>query len=206
MGLYNFNVDLGEPQGYGEIANTYMTDTQQRHTPIAINYDESKDIQLARRLSREMINVSGAELKLYVRTDNSDYDHVWDVDPDPTYWNCILVKGFFKPQPIEAQLVEWGLDTINKTEVVFSYHDILELVGDRMIRPGDVLQLPYNSLNIRPKNYRVLNSTPSGNFRYNWLYLTCQTETLTADITVRVEDDVQMDVPEQTGGVYRETL
>ncbi len=205
MALYNFNVDLAEINSNCETADTYMTDPQQRHTPVAIHHDESPDLKLARKLAREMINVSGAELKLYIRTDNADYDSVWDVDPDPTYWNCIFIKGFFKPQPIEALLSEWGVDTVNKTEVAFTYHDIFEQLGDRMLRVGDVIQLPYNSINIRPKNYRILNVTPSGNFRYNWLYLTCQVETLTADVSVRVEDDIQMDVPEQTGGVYRES-
>ena len=81
-------------------------------------------------------------------------------------------------------------------------------VGDRMLRTGDVIQLPYNAATtaLNPKNYRILNATPSGNFRYNWLYLTCQLETLTADITVRPEEDMPTEETTLDGGQYRESI
>ena len=77
-----------------------------------------------------------------------------------------------------------------------------------MLRTGDVVQLPYNAatMALNPKNYRILNATPSGNFRYNWLYLTCQLETLTADIAVRPEEDMPAEEPIRTGGQYRESI
>jgi hypothetical protein len=153
-----------------------------------------------------MINVSGAEIKLFVRTDNADFDSVWDEDPDPTYWTPLFLKAFFKPEPIQTELTKWGADTKNRTEVVFSHHQIYGLLGDRMLRAGDVVQLPYNAAAISPKNFRVLNATPSGNFRYIWLYLTCQVETLTADVAVRPEDDMPVDEQIRTGGQYRESL
>jgi len=188
----------------------FRSDVEQRHTPLALHDSNSNDLKLARAKANEIINVSGAEVKVYIRTENADYDQVWDADPDPTYWNNFTIKAFFKPQPLETELKKWGVDVANKTEVVFSHQNLFQLLGERMLRAGDVIQLPYNAATnaVAPKNYRVINSTPSGNFRYNWLYFTCQVEVLTADITVRPPDDSPIAVDEQigNGGVYRESL
>ena len=51
-----------------------------------------------------------------------------------------------------------------------------------------------------------MNATPSGNFRYIWLYFTCQVEILTADITVRPEEDMPTEEHVRTNGVYRESI
>lgn len=207
MGLYNFSVNTDQlTEADFAVLHTNRSEAQQRHTPIAIHDVESADIKLARQLANEMINVSGAELKLFLRTDNADYDSVWDEDADPTYWNALFLKGFFKPEPLQAELQEWGVDAPNRTEVTFSYERIINEIGARMIRPGDVMQLPYNSSVLKPKNYRVLNASPTGNYRYVWLYITCQVETLTADIAVRAEDDIPPVDNINTGGVYRESL
>jgi hypothetical protein len=163
---------------------------------------------MARLQAREIVNVSGAEVTIYLRTDNADYDSVWDEDPDPTYWNPIKLKGFFKPQPLEAELKQWGAEVVNKTEITFDHHEIVQLTGNRMLRAGDVIQIPYNSSNIAigPKNYRILNATPDGNFRYIWLYVKCSIESLTADITVRPEHDMPEEEQMKTNGQYRESL
>lgn len=191
---------------FDSILESYRTDVQQRHTPVAIHDPDSADLKYAKQLADEIVNVSGAELKVFIRTDNNDYDAVWDEDPDPTYWNPHLIKGFFKPSSIEMELNRWGLDTNNQTEIIFSFRQLFELFGDRMIRIGDVIQIPYNSAPINPKNYRVLNAAPTGNFRYNWLYFTCQVELLTADISVRPEIDMQEEEEQENGGVYRESI
>jgi len=208
MAIHRFGIDTGQvsPGLFNTVWESYRSDVEQRHTPIAIHDVESRDIRLARSLADEMINVSGAEIKLFVRTDNADYDAVWDEDPDPTYWTPVLLKAFFKPEPIQTELTKWGADTKNRTEVIFSHRRIYELFGNRMLRTGDVVQLPYNAAAISPKNFRVLNATPSGNFRYIWLYLACQVETLTADVAVRPEDDMPVEVEIQTGGQYRESI
>lgn len=209
MGIYNFAVDTGQinPGKFHSIVESFRSDSERRHTPVAIHDEESADIKLARRMADEMICVSGAEIKVFARTNNADYDSVFEEDADPTYWNPIPIKAFFKPEPIQSELAKWGIDTPNKTEVTFSHHQVITLFGDRMLRQGDVLQLPYNAASVKPKNYRILNATPSGNYRYIWLYLTCQVETLTADITVRVEQDLPViDEDLKTNGVYRESL
>ena len=209
MPIHRFAVNTGQvdPDTFNTILTSFRSESEQRHTPVAIHDNESADIRLARSQVREMIQVSGAEVTVYIRTDNADFDNVWDEDSDPTYWNPIKIKGYFKPQPLEAELKVWGAEVINKTEIVFDHHEVNQLVGERMFRAGDVIQLPYNAATVAlsPKNYRVLNATPSGNFRYTWLYLTCQMETLTADITVRPEEDIQPEEQVVTGGQYRES-
>ncbi len=187
---------------------SFRSDAEQRHTPLAIYNEDSADIQLARRLADEAINVSGAEVLVFQRTNNSDYDTVFDEDTDPTYWPALSFKAYFKPEPLQVTLEKWGAEGVNKAEVVFNHHQLFSLVGERMLRAGDVIQLPHNTITLKPKNYRVLNGSPTGNFRYTWLYFTCQVETLTADITVRVEDDLPptLENEAQANGVYRESL
>lgn len=208
MGIHRFAVNTGEisPDRFNTVWESYRSDTEQRHTPVALHDEGSADVRLARQMADEMVYVSGAEIKVYTRTDNADYDDVWDEDADPTYWAPVPMKAFFKPEPLQAELQAWGVDTPNKTEVVFSHRQVIEQFGERTLRAGDVLQLPYNAANHSPKNYRILNVTPTGNFRYIWLYLTCQVETLTADITVRVEEDMPEEEQVRSGGVYRESL
>lgn len=208
MGIHNFAIGTGHPQDdrFDAAWESQRSESQQRHTAIALHDDESADIKQARRMADEMINVCGGEVVVYVRTDNADYDAVWDEDPDPTYWNPINIKAYFKPQPLQAELAKWGVDTINRTEVVFSHLQIFQRLGKRMLRAGDVLQLPYNTTN-GLTNFRIINATPSGNFRFIWLYLTCQVETLTADVTVRTQEDMPpMDDQIRTGGGYRESV
>lgn len=205
--IHRFGMSEGiGDEAFDAVHESFRSDIDQRHTSLALHDPDSADVKLARQLADEIINVSGAEVKVYVRTDNNDYDAVWDEDPDPTYWNSIPVKGFFKPKPIETELKRWGVDTANKTEIIFSHRQIYNILGERMLRAGDVVQLPFNAVPISPKNYRILNATPSGNFRYIWLYFTCQLELLTADITVRPEQDMQDDEQIESNGRYRESI
>ena len=205
--IHKFAVPVGNVPSsvFNNILQTFQSDVQSRHSPIAIHGYESNDIGLARKMAQEAINVSGAEVVVYVRTDNADWDRVWDEDPDPTYWNPINLKAYFKPEPLQSELKSWGIDTPNRTEVTFSHYEIYGIMGERMLRPGDVIQLPYNSMVHSPQYYRILNVTPAGNFRFIWLYLNCSVETLTADKTVRVVDDMGK-LDDETPDVYRETV
>ncbi len=192
MPIYAFGIDTNQSGGdiFDSVGNDHRSDMEQRHTLLAVHNPTNNDLKTARALAEEMINVSGAEIKLYIRTDNADYDKLWDADPDPTYWNPIPIKAFFKPQPLELELKKWGADSVNKTELVFSHLQLFRLFNDRMVRVGDVVQIPYNSAveGLNPKYYRIVNASPSGNYRYNWLYFNCQIEALTADMTVRPDD------------------
>jgi len=211
--IYGFGTNedvLPEGDSFTSVRTDFRSEVEQRYTQVAIYQPDSNDLKQARKQADEIINVSGAEVKVYARTENNDYDPVWDSDPDPTYWNCVSLKAYFKPQPLEAELKKWGAEIINKTEIVFSHRHLYEEFGPRMLRTGDVIQIPYNAATTAtaPKNYRVTNGSPTGNFRYNWLYFTCQVEVLTADVTVRPADDTPMmqEEPIQSGGAYRESL
>lgn len=209
MPIYSFGVDTDQGGGsdFSVVKPDLRSDDQQRHTPLAIHNTESNDLQLARQRANEIINVSGAEIKVYARTDNADYDKLWDADPDPTYWNPVFMKAYFKPQPLEVELKKWGAEASdNRTEIIFSHHQLYEKFSDRMLRVGDVIQIPYNAAtkDLNPKYYRVTNAAPTGNYRYAWLYFTCHTTLLTADITVRPIDASPMPIDEPAQG-YRES-
>jgi hypothetical protein len=205
MPVYRFG-DQEQPI-FDQAHPDFRSDTEQRNTPLAVFDHDNPDIMYARRQVEEVINTSGAEVFVYIRTNNGDYDTVFDEDPDPTYWNKVPLKAYFKPAPLEAELKKWGAEIISKIEIVFSHMQLYKLFGERMLRAGDVIQIPYGAATTatNPKNYVVLNGTPSGTYKYVWLYFTCQTQTLSADITVRPPDDTPMstDADHET---YRESL
>lgn len=212
MSIYRFGFDYGNTiaESFDDAAPDYRSDTDQRNSPLALFDYDSPEVRTVRTLADEVVNISGAEVKVFIRTNNNDYDAVWDEDADPTYWSSVMMKAFFKPAPLETELKKWGADTINKTEVVFSHRQLFIEFGERMIRAGDVIQLPFNSSfdDRTPKTYRVLNGSPTGNFRYNWLYFSCAVETLTADISVRPQE-IQLPQDDElikTNGAYRESF
>lgn len=199
--IHRFAFQENTGNTFTDVHPSFRTEIEQQNPLVQLHDPESADLRMARQSADETIHVSGAEVKVYIRTDNADYDSVWDEDPDPTYWNVVLMKAFFKPQPLESELKKFGPDVGNKLEIVFSHRELYERFGQRMLRTGDVIQVPYNAANIRPKNYRVLNGTPTGNYRYHWMYFTCMSEILTADITVRPEEDITpADGPLDDGG------
>lgn len=206
--VYRFGVDTGQDGDYDHIAADLRSDVEQRHTPAALHDPGSLDLALARKMADEIINVSGAEVYVYPRTDNQAYDRVFDADADPTYWNPVSMKAYFKPQALELILEKWGATSETKTEITFSFHQLYLLFGERMVRVGDVVRVPWNGPNqqLTPKYFRITNATPAGNFRYHWLYYTCAVESLTADITVRPDDAAPMPVEIPDQGVWRESL
>ena len=209
MSIYQFGSG-GSQDSFDESAPDFRSDTEKQNSSLSIFNPEAPEIKTARTLADEMINISGAEVKVFVRTDNADYDIVWDEDADPSYWTSETLKAYFKPTPIETELKKWGADSINKAEVVFSHRQLYELFGNRMLRTGDVIQLPFNAAmqDRSPSNYRILNATPSGNFRYNWIYFSCNVETLNADIAVRPAElpPIPDEMHVNTNGAYRESI
>lgn len=149
------------------------------------------DIQTVKRIVGEMIRIAGAAVQVHTRTDNDDVDGVWDEDPDPTYWNPKLFKAFFVPQPLEFELTQWGVDVPNnQTDIVFALDDVVTEWPTRLLRPGDLIEIPYNSLSVqKPKYFYVNNAQESGNFRYIWLYMKCTCALLTGDVNIRPATD-----------------
>jgi len=162
----------------------FRSDVERTHPLLQLHDSESVDHGLAATISDEIINISGGEVLVYARAESQSYDDVYDEEPDPVYKRPIRIKAYFPPQPIAAQLVPWGLDVENQATVVFAKEQVIAEFGERMITIGDVIELPYNASGIRLDRYRVLNAFDSGNFRYNWLYWSCQVENLTDDITI----------------------
>ena len=200
--------DVDDIPDFMSAAADFRSDSEQFNSPLSLFANEAPDLKMARKLVDESININGAVVNIYLRTDNADYNDVWDEDADPTYWNPFKIKGFFKPAPIDIELKKSGVDIENKMEISFSHRQIYIVCRERMLRVGDVIKVPFNGAqkDIAPKFYRVINATPSGNFRYNWLYLTCKLESLTADITVRpIRDVIADDDTLKTNGAYRES-
>jgi len=208
MPLYDFGNrdELPGPSQFLQQSQDNRTEQEKVNGALSVYNPESPEVLLARTNADEMINTSGAEVKIYPRTDNADFDLVWEEDPDPTYLNHYKIKAFFKPANLKIELKKWGIDTAAPTEVIFSHRQLFEVLGERMLRAGDVIYLPYNAAAINPTHYKVTNGAPSGNYRYMWLYFTCQAVILKADTTVRVQDDLQERFQADPGGAgFRES-
>lgn len=163
------------------------SDVEQRFPLFQVHDPDSADMAWANKTAQEIINISGANVIVYPRTDNADFDEVWEEDPNPTYGAGRHMKAYFSPKPLETELTMWGADAPNQTEVIFCRDEVYRIMGQRMIRIGDIIELPYNSMTMRPDRYRVNNAYDVGNFRYNWLYHGCKVENITDDITIDID-------------------
>ena len=183
-----------------DIVNTstplgHRSDIEALHPLYQVHDINSRDIQTARRIAREMIYIGGGLVKVHARTMNEDVDDIWDEDPDPTYWMPHNFKAFFVPQPLEFELTQWGADVANnQIEISFVLADIDEIFNERLLRTGDLIEVPYNSVSShKPKYYYVNNAQETGNFRYTWLYMNCQASLITGDVNIRpANDQVQL--------------
>ena len=138
--IYSFGSD-SEYTNYTETVESNRSDVSQNSSMLSLWNPDAPSIKLARAKAEEIISISGAEMRIFTRTDNADYDAVWDEDPDPTYWKPFNIKGVFKPKPIEIELKAWGADSVNRLEVTFSHMQIYNTLGGRMLRTGDVIQV-----------------------------------------------------------------
>lgn len=151
----------------------------------------SPDMGFVAGIVNDLFRRSAAPVNVRVRTDNGDINEVIDEDSNPTYWNPKPFDGFFVPAPMEFELTKWGVDSKNKLEVVFLRSDLFTEYGERLLRVGDVVDVPYGSVSkFQPGLYRVVNAQETGNYRYQWFYVTVQCELLPGDITV-VPADVE---------------
>lgn len=208
VGFYDFGMkqDDPTPSSFLQVGPDLRTPEQQLNSAFSLSDQDAPEILTARAEADSYINFSGNNIRIYPRTDNADYDKVWDEDPDPTYLTHYNMKAFYKPQPLQHELKKWGFDTTSNTEVVFSHRQLYEILGARMLRVGDVLYLPYNAASINPGYYRVTSASPTGQFRYIWLYFTCNVTILKADTTIRPVDDMQPRMDQDPGSVaFRES-
>ena len=177
----------------------HRSDIEKENSLLSVYNHDSPDLAYAERLSEEIINLSGAVIKVYKRRHNgASKDEVWEEDADPTYKKGISIKGRFVPAPAEISLTRWGVDVPNQTTVTFSRAVVLKEFGRFMITEGDILIIPHNTLigtqftdfrdgtNNRMDTYRVIKSSDTGNFKYRWIYWSCLVENLTGDTTIDV--------------------
>lgn len=184
--IHRFSSTSNSPKPLGQ-GSSLRSDIQRVHSPLQIHDPDSRDIVLANRLAQELIHISGASVIVYPRTENESYDKVWEEDADPTYKAGIQIKGWFAPKPTETQLRPWGVDIENQTTVVFCRDEVYQLFKKRMIREGDIIELPYDASLRRLDRFRVLNAFDSGNFRYGWLYYSCVVENITDDKNIDIQ-------------------
>lgn len=165
--IYNFNdFDDSRSQGFGSSPSTSV---YSQYNPDAY------DIETVRKMTREMVHKSGAPVQVFIRTMNEDVNDVHDEDANPTYFPPRLLRGFYIPKPTQMELTLWGPEIKIQHEINFHILDIVENFGNRLLLPGDILQVPYNSFSkLSPGYYTITNAQEFGNFRYTWLYLKCQ--------------------------------
>lgn len=179
-------------QDYSSINNTEVT------SKLAIYDDLNPHIAYMEKQALEYIFSSGADLKIYLRVnDLGKVDDVWEEDNEPLYDQPVQLRGQFVPEKMSAALNKWGYESNSKFDVNFSRANLLAHFGVRLVRIGDVIEIPHNTL-VQTQNteyidgrfglankFRVLDARDTGNFNYRWLYWTCTVELLTGDITVR---------------------
>lgn len=189
MPLHNF--EFKQPKHTIDNFPDFRTDAEKLLSPASVYNPESQDITTAERLAEELCNISGAFVNVFLRSENeSNVDEVFDEDADPVYDNPILMKGVWRPTPMEAELTRWGADTKAKSTIAFSRAIILKTLR-RPIRPGDIIGAPQNQISNdfdldKQQDlvyYKVMNSTNDGNYKYRWLYWKCDIEIELGDKT-----------------------
>lgn len=181
-------------QEFSSISNT---DYDVRNN-VAIFDDTNPEIARMEREALEYISISGADTKVYLRVnDLGSVDEVWEEDSQPLYQQFVPVRGQFSPEEMSLALNKWGYESNAKFNVNYSRANLLSLFGVRMIRVGDVIEIPHNTLTQTQNTeyldgqigladkFRVLKATDTGNYNYRWLYWTCTVELLTGNISIR---------------------
>lgn len=167
-----------------QIQPSFRSEMEQMYPLIQVHDEQAVDLGTAERLAVEAVNVTGAEIDVYIRTDNNNYDPVFEEDPNPTYWAPERMKALYPNAAIQQELTKWGADIKIPIKIFFAKAALQKKFGDRLLRHGDVLQLPFNDSLSKAVNFKVLSATPSGLWRYFWLYIECTCENLTGDVTV----------------------
>jgi len=181
MSIYSFG---SIAEGFSNIGglSDFRSGIEKQLSPLASFNHEKPDLAFAERRAEEIINLSGAFVSVFAKMPKEDTpNNVWDEDADPIYGNPRHLKALVKPEGISFELTRWGLDNAVKATVVFARAILLGEFGDRLLVPGDMIEIPHNAifpkqLDVRPLRFRIINITPEGYFFYRWLYMnaTCE--------------------------------
>jgi hypothetical protein len=201
MPIHEFLTNMAQPTPPETVAVTptahpdFRSDVQQLYPLIAQHNESNPDHQLVGGLSKEVLRVSGAEVKLFLRTENYDHDSVWGEDPDPTWWQPLLIRAFYEFPLLTVSAEAWGPDMNLSFDLFLSYQEVLEIVGPRMIRHGDVFRLPVNAVAPLPiRDFEVTSSSPFKQWHYQWVYWKCTVANISGDAKMR-PDPTQPVVP-----------
>lgn len=194
MAIHNFNKDqeyLSNPQP------DHRNDGDKLNSLISIYDHSNPDIAYAEKEAEELIHNSGAWMKLYATVDNiGKVDETYEEDPEPQYSEPIELKGYFVPDPIATSMKKWGGNSVSQFKVTFARAYLYQLTNGRLIREGDVLHIPHNTLAQTARTYfkegpdfeivkfEVLHSRDVGNFNYRWLYWECTVKNMTGDTSI----------------------
>ena len=182
---------------FGDIGRS---DTDRENSKANIS-NQNADIAYMEKQAIDFIYESGLHTLVYLRVnDLGNVDVVWEEDNDPLYHQPVKVKGQFVPEQMVTSLKKWGVESETKFKINYSRAQLLNMLGTRLIRKGDVIKIDHNTL-VQTQNtefidgefgvadkFRVIDAFDTGNFNYRWLYWTCIVESLTGDITVRPDD------------------
>jgi len=178
MSIYNFSPS----QQFSSPSVPDFRSDDDKTNPLGALYDHnSPDIAQAEAYALESLRITGAWVTVIPRTEDNKFDKTWNEDSDPTYYSGFDFKAFFAPPAPEITLTKFGIDGANKFEIIFSRSELLGSLGERLLRNGDVIIIPHNSLVLKANRFKVLHSQDSGNYKYRWLYINCTVENMNKD-------------------------
>ena len=183
MPIHNFSV----AQKLVGIDNApdHRTEIEKQFTPLSTYNHDKSDISTMERLTEELVNISGAFVRVFMKAENPNSENsVLDDDVDVTYLNPIMIKAYIQPPTSKMELTKWGIDIDLKTTISFSRSILWKETLGRMISIGDVIEVPQNAVHVPIVRYKVLNGFDSGNFHYRWLYWNCEVVNVSNDDTV----------------------
>jgi len=198
MAIYNFNSKKELFSTVDKIPDP-RTDEQKENSPISLYNHDIPDIALEERRVQELIEISGVPIIAYkykvIEHVKDSVQDLWNEEQTKIYDSGTWVKGIVKMDLFQQYLTKFGIDTPLKLNVNFSRTKLLDIFGEELIRVGDVLRIPLNIPGKKfPHYFLVTEAHSSSNFRFRWLYWTCQTVLLVNDDEVRpfIEIDKNM--------------
>jgi len=178
MTIYNF--DKSQQFSSNQVPD-FRSENSKLNPQHAIYDHNSPDIAQAEAYALESLRISGAWVTVIPRTEDNKFDKTWNEDTNPTYYEGYDFKAFFAPPAPETTLTKFGHDAANSFDLTFSRSELLGSIGERLLRNGDVIVIPHNSLIIKASRFKVLHAQDSGNYKYRWLYITCTVENMNKD-------------------------
>ena len=198
MAIYNFDNKKELFSTVDKIPDP-RTDEQKENSPLSQYNHENPDIALAERQAQELTELAGVPIIIYkykiMEHVKDSVQDLWNEEQTKIYDNGTWAKGLIKMDLFQQYLTKFGIDTPLKLNVNFSRTKLLELFGEELIRVGDVLRIPLNIPGKQfPHYFSVVEAHSASNFKFRWIYWTCQTVLMLNDDEIRpfIEIDKNM--------------